>query len=60
MIIAGQKDAKKRVFLFFFIYFVTGTTSESPHKAIHVDVYMCYNTNSINVWCVEHCGGRNL
>ena len=28
MILAGQKDAKKRVFLFFIIYFITGVVSE--------------------------------
>ena len=28
MILAGQKDAKKRVFLFFTIYVLSGTASE--------------------------------
>ena len=28
MILAGQKDAKKRVFLFFAVYVITGSTSE--------------------------------
>ena len=28
MILAGQKDAKKRVFLFFSIYFITGMASK--------------------------------
>ena len=28
MILAGQKDAKKRVFLFFAVYIITGAMSE--------------------------------
>ena len=32
MILAGQKDAKKQVLLFFSVYILSGTTSESNMK----------------------------
>ena len=47
MILAGQKDAKKRVFLFISIFFVTGIISQSLYMQLgdlfHV---LCYHTVS--------------
>ena len=41
MILAGQKNAKKRVFLFFFVFFVTGFISELFYIKIQFDI-MCF------------------
>ena len=47
MILAGQKDAKKRVFLFISIFFVTGIISQSLYMQL-CDLFhvLCYHTAS--------------
>ena len=40
MILAGQKDAKKRVFLFFSIFFVTGLISELSYTSMSYYIFL--------------------
>ena len=49
MILAGQKDAKKRVFLFFSVFFVTGFVSELFYIKFQCDI-MCLLTLTVSVF----------
>ena len=57
MILAGQKDAKKRVFLFFSIFFVVGIISELLYIIDLLHNYKERNSfsfHSFHIWDLKH------
>ena len=56
MILAGQKDAKKRVFLFFTIYVTTGLMSKSRLTvSCGVLIILTVFSHSTVLWSCKHC-----
>ena len=53
MILAGHKDAKKRVLLFFSVYFITGAMSKWCFTQISLNVTR-YVAHSICIWTAVH------
>ena len=59
MILAGQKDAKKRVFLFFSVFFVTGFVSELFYIKFQCDIMYLITVSvfgifTFNIFMLKH------
>ena len=53
MILAGQKDAKKRVFIFFTVYIISGVMSKSHQTIIIVLLNIIFH--SFCIWALHDC-----